>query len=90
MDKPIMPIVGEFIAQCGCKVRVRAATFAQVSAIALANDDTPAATRATRDLIDACAEPEGLPEGARPSSVLTVSDGRRVIQLSQEEGADFT
>ena len=90
MEKPKLPIVGEFVAQCGCKVRVRAATFEQVSAIALAADDTAAATRATRALIDACAEPDGLPKSASPSSILTVGDGKRVLQLSQGEGSDFT
>lgn len=88
MDKPRMPIVGEFEAQCGCKVRVRAATLGQSLAMQkTAKGDNAAALEGLAAFVDACAEVDGF---ASASDVLSSSDCSQVVKLATGGGdADF-
>ena len=88
MDKPKMPVVGEFTAQCGAKVSVRAATLGQSLAMQKAAEGGNAAALAgLAAFVDACADVQGF---AQASEVLTSADCTQVVKLATEGGgADF-
>lgn len=83
-----MPETGKFTSVAGFAVTVRAASISQVVALATAAD-AAAMMRATREIIDSCAEIDGQP-GIQPSDLLTVQDGQKVVRLAQGGEADFT
>lgn len=89
MNKPTMPIVGEFQAQCGLTVRVRAATLSQSLAMQKSSEGGNAAALAgLAAFVDACAEIDGC---ASASDVLSSSDCSQVVKLATEGGdADFS
>lgn len=85
-----MPIAGEFTSAAGYAVKVRCATISQVVALATAGDNATT-MRATADLIDSCAEIDGVTPAAKPSDALTIADGQKVVKMAQGGGdADFT
>lgn len=84
-----MPVAGSFTSAAGYTVTVRCATISQVVALATAGGSAET-MRATADLIDSCAEIDGIGRELKPSDVLTVADGQNVVKLAQGGGdADF-
>jgi hypothetical protein len=88
MDKPLLPVVGEFTAQCGRTVRVRAATLGQSLAMQKSSEGgNAAALEGLAAFVNACAEMDGF---SSPSDVLTSADCTQVVKLATEGGsADF-
>ncbi len=88
MNKPTMPFVGEFDAQCGVKVRVRAATLRQSMAMQKSSEEGNAAALAgLAQFVNECAEIAGVPEAA---DVLTSADCSQVVKFATGGGdADF-
>ena len=88
MAKVKMPVVGEFTAQAGLTVVVRAATLRQSMAMQKASEEGNAAALAgLARFVNECAEVEGVPEAA---DVLTSADCSQVVKLATGGGgADF-
>lgn len=88
MAKVKMPVVGEFTAQAGLTVVVRAATLRQSMAMQKSSEESNAAALAgLARFVNECAEIEGVPEAA---DVLTSADCSQVVKLATGGGnADF-
>lgn len=83
-----LPVVGEFTAQCGRNVRVRAATLGQSLAMQKSSEGgNAAALEGLAAFVNAVADVDGFPVA---SDVLSSSDCTHVVKLATEGGAaDF-